>query len=64
MIFPEDIPIPMAVVEKLWAATAGFDDFDTEELCDRLHQLSLLSDLDLTSRHLRLPHGIPRQPED
>jgi WD40 repeat protein len=59
VIFPEDIPIPMAVVEKLWAVTAGFDDFDTEELCDRLHQLSLLSDLDLTSRQLHL-HKVMR----
>lgn len=53
-IFPEDITISMAVVEKLWGVTAGFDDFDTEELCDRLHQLSLLSNLDLTSRELHL----------
>jgi len=57
-IFPEDSDIPLATLETLWAA-AGLDDFDTEELCDRLHALSLLSKFDLTSRHVRL-HKVMR----
>ncbi len=58
-IFPDDVNVPLATVEKLWGATGGLDDFDTEELCDHLHELSLLSHLDLTSRYLRL-HKVMR----
>lgn len=53
-IFPEDVDIPLSTLEKLWGATAGLDDFDTEELCDHLYELSLLAHLDLTSRYIRL----------
>ncbi len=53
-IFPEDVQIPLATLEKLWGATGGLDDFDTEELCDHLHELSLVSHLDLTTRYVRL----------
>ncbi len=53
-IFPDDIDIPQATLETLWGATAGLDDFDTEELADHLHALSLLSKFDLTSRQIRL----------
>ena len=38
-IFPEDVEIPLTTISKLWSATGGFDDFDTEELCTRLEQL-------------------------
>ncbi len=58
-IFPEDINIPLDVIERLWAATGNLDDFDTEELCNQLHSMSLLSALDLTSRRTRL-HKVMR----
>jgi NB-ARC domain len=38
-IFPEDVDIPLAIVELLWAP---LDDFDTEALCQHLFDLSLL----------------------
>ncbi|MBC7813078.1 MAG: TIR domain-containing protein, partial [Burkholderiales bacterium] len=43
VIFPEDTDIPLSTVARLWGATGGLDDFDTESLCERLYQLSLLS---------------------
>ena len=59
-IFPEDVDIPLAVVEKLWGETGGLDEFDTEELCDRLKQLSLLLAFNLEERTIRL-HDVVRQ---
>jgi hypothetical protein len=60
VIFPEDVDIPLTTVEKLWGVTGGLDDFDTEELCDRLHSLSLLAKFDLTSRQVKL-HNVMRR---
>jgi len=59
-IFPGDANIPLTVLEKLWGATAGLDDFDTEELCERFHRLSLLSHFDPNSRYITL-HKIIRR---
>ena len=53
-VFPEDADIPLATLEKYWAHTAGLDDLDTEELCDRFDSFSLLQHYDLTSRTIRL----------
>ena len=53
-IFPEGVNIPLTVLEKLWGATGDLDDFDTEELCARFYELSLLAQFDLTSRYIRL----------
>ncbi|MCP5089795.1 MAG: TIR domain-containing protein [Gammaproteobacteria bacterium] len=58
-IFPEDAEIPLSVVERLWTVTADLDDFETEELCERLHRLSLLLSMDLTTRTIRL-HDVVR----
>ncbi len=58
-IFPEDVNIPLSALEILWQTTGNLDDFDTEELCDNLHELSLLAHLDLTNRYLRL-HRVMR----
>ena len=58
-IFPEDAQIPLATLEKLWGTTGGLDDFDTEELCDRLYQLSLLLNFDPKNHLIRL-HDIIR----
>ena len=41
-IFPEDVAIPLLVVQKLWQATGGLDAFESEELCQQLFDLSLL----------------------
>ncbi|MCA9998342.1 MAG: hypothetical protein KDE56_21415, partial [Anaerolineales bacterium] len=41
-IFPEDVEVPLLVVQKLWQATGGLDTFDSEELCQLLYDLSLL----------------------
>jgi hypothetical protein len=58
-IFPEDIDIPLNVVEKLWGATAGLKPFKVQELCIKLHRHSLLQTLNLTTRHIRL-HDVMR----
>jgi WD40 repeat protein len=59
-IFPSDANIPLPVLEKLWGATAGLDDFDTEELCNRFCRLSLLSHFDPNSRYIAV-HNIVRK---
>ena len=48
-IFPEDIDIPLKVVERYW----GLDELDTEDLATRLDDLSLI-DLDLGKATLKL----------
>jgi hypothetical protein len=58
-VFPEDIAVPIRTVELLWSYTAGLDDLDTESLLQRLAGLSLLLDLDLTTRTIRL-HDVIR----
>lgn len=57
-IFPEDVDIPLKTVEKLWSH-AGFDELDTEDLCERLFRLSLLQRFDLNIRRIRL-HDVIR----
>jgi WD40 repeat protein len=59
-IFPEDEDVPLTTLARLWSATGNLDEFDTEELCARLHGLSLLLTFDLTSRHIRL-HDVMRK---
>ena len=58
-VFPEDVDIPLATLEKLWGATGGLDDFDTEELCRTLYRHSLLLTFDLATRTIRL-HDVIR----
>jgi WD40 repeat protein len=53
-VFPEDVDIPLATLQKLWGATGGLDDFDTEELCQTLYRFSLLLSFDLATRTIRL----------
>lgn len=59
-IFPDDVNIPLVTAERLWGATADFDDTDTEELVERLYQLSLLLAFDVNARTLRF-HDVLRQ---
>lgn len=58
-VFPEDVDIPLATLERLWGRTGALDEFDTEALCERLARLSLLLRFDLTTRHVRL-HDVVR----
>ena len=58
-VFPEDVDIPLDTVHTLWAATGGLDEFDTEELCQRLSDLSLLLRFDALKRTIRL-HDVIR----
>ncbi|HNP28627.1 MAG TPA: TIR domain-containing protein, partial [Nitrospirales bacterium] len=58
-IFPENVEIPLTTITKLWGTTGGLDDFDTEELCTRLNQLSLLLRYDLTTQRIQL-HDVVR----
>lgn len=58
-VFPEDAWVPLAAVETLWAATADVDDLDCDDLFRKLFRLSLLLDLDLAQRRLRL-HDVVR----
>ncbi|HEY6411969.1 MAG TPA: NB-ARC domain-containing protein, partial [Ktedonobacteraceae bacterium] len=58
-VFPEDVDIPLATLEKLWGATGGLDEFDTEELCHSLYRHSLLLTFDLVTRTIRL-HDVIR----
>jgi WD40 repeat protein len=62
-VFPEDVNIPLATLEKFWGKTGeadGFDaEFDTEVLCSLLNQFSLLHSLDLSARTIRL-HDVIR----
>ncbi len=53
-VFPEDANIPIGVAVGLWAATGGFEDFETEDLLSRLFDLSLFLNLDLGQRFFRL----------
>ncbi|MFV9507425.1 MAG: NB-ARC domain-containing protein [Oscillochloridaceae bacterium umkhey_bin13] len=59
-IFPEDVDIPLATLARLWGSTGGYDALDTEELCERLSDLSLLLHYDLTARSIRL-HDVIRR---
>jgi len=58
-IFPKDVDIPSATLEKLWAGTGGLDEFDADDLCVRLNRLSLLLDFDASKRGIRL-HDVIR----
>jgi predicted ATPase len=58
-IFPEDVDLPLAAVETLWSRTAGFDEFETEALCTRLYDQSLLLGLDFATHRIRL-HDVIR----
>jgi WD40 repeat protein len=53
-IFPGEVNIPLTIVQKLWGATANLDDFDTEELCNRLHQLSLVAHFEPNQHYITL----------
>jgi hypothetical protein len=57
-VFPEDMDIPLATLEKLWGATGRLDDFDIEELCQTLYRHSLLLTFDLVERTYEWGDGV------
>ena len=59
-VFPEDVAIPLATLEKLWGRTGGLDELDTESLCERLSRLSLLLAFEPTQRYVRV-HDVIRR---
>ena len=58
-IFPEDVDIPLATVQRLWEATGGLDELDTDEVCERLYRFSLLLRFELATQTIRL-HDVIR----
>ena len=60
VVFPEDVAIPLTTLTRYWAKSAGLDEFDTEELCQRFYRLSLLQSFDLRSQQVGL-HDVVRQ---
>ncbi|MBE2220601.1 MAG: CHAT domain-containing protein [Anaerolineae bacterium] len=59
-IFPKNTQIPLSVLEKLWHATAEFDKYQTEKFCEVLFELSLILELDLNQKYIRL-HDIVQE---
>ena len=44
-VFAEDEAIPFSLVAQLWRATAGLDNLQASQVCNRLAQLALLPSL-------------------
>lgn len=59
VIFPEDMDIPIVLLRIFWQGTGGLERWETDELCVRLHQLSLLLTCDLGKGIIRL-HDVMR----
>jgi hypothetical protein len=53
-VFPEDVPIPLEVVSRLWRKTGDLQKSDTEDLCSELYQLSLLLSFDRRAGTIQL----------
>jgi WD40 repeat protein len=58
-IFPEDADIPLNTLVSFWGQTAGLDELDTEDLCQRFYRLSLLQQYNLATRRIKL-HDVVR----
>lgn len=58
-VFPEDVEIPLIALTRFWNQTGGLEQFDCEDLCDRLYQLSLLVNFDPTTHRVRI-HDVLR----
>jgi WD40 repeat protein len=59
-VFPEDVSIPLAILERFWGRTGGLDEVDTESLSDRLSRLSLTLVFDPARRYVRM-HDVIRR---
>jgi WD40 repeat protein len=58
-VFPEDVDIPMNVLDRYWESGQSWDNASTERLCGRLADLSLVLDFRLDPPRLRL-HDVIR----
>src|SRR5262249_8100243 len=58
-VFPEDANIPFQIIGRLWHATAGLDDLDTEDALKAIHRLSLFNAYDPAHRTIQL-HDVIR----
>jgi WD40 repeat protein len=58
-IFPEDTDIPLTSLQRFWKGMGKLEAWETEDLCMRLHQLSLLLTCDLGTGTIRL-HDVMR----
>jgi len=59
-VFPEDINIPLKVLEKLWGKTGNFTLFRVKRLCTRLYSMSLLQTYDARNDFIKL-HDVVRE---
>ncbi len=53
-VFPKDEDIPLKAITRLWGATGSMGEFEVEELCGHLFDLSLLRRFDLSARMIAL----------
>jgi WD40 repeat protein len=58
-VFPEDTDIPLTTLHHFWQGSGGLETWETDELCVRLHRLSLLLTCDLSKGTIRL-HDVMR----
>jgi len=58
-VFPEDTEIPLTMIQRFWHATGGLEPWETDDVCIRLHRLSLLLSCDLGKGAMRL-HDVMR----
>ena len=58
-MFPEDVDIPMDVLDRYWSTGGDGENARTERLCERLADLSLVLDFRLDPPRLRL-HDVIR----
>jgi WD40 repeat protein len=58
-VFPEDTDIPIRTISLFWQGSGGFHAWETNALCIRLHQLSLVLICDLGKGIVRL-HDVLR----
>ena len=59
-IFPEDIDIPLKVLEKLWNKTNNFSSYRVKRLCTKLYNMSLLQTYDTKNDSIKL-HDVMRE---
>lgn len=58
-VFPEDVDIPIGVLDRYWNSGGGPENAGTERLCERLADLSLVLDFRLDPPRLRV-HDVIR----
>jgi WD40 repeat protein len=57
-VFPEDVRVPVAAIERLWRATGGLAPIFCRRLLDRFERLSLLLEYDHAAETVRLHDAI------